>query len=111
MTNKPQQDADRVNPSRRHDDSIEFYNRITSRLKLTQNDIDEFKAIWKKEFDEEISDEYARQKATELIRLCALLASPPPSRLVSKRRLSDTTLGRKGGTSRSPQRFSMGTAT
>jgi len=38
-------------------------------MSLSKQAIDEFKAIYKKEFKEEISDEDARERAERLIRL------------------------------------------
>ena len=46
---------------------------------LTQEDIDEFKAIYKREFGEELDNGEARIMAEQLLRLYALLAKPLPS--------------------------------
>jgi hypothetical protein len=46
-------------------------------MKLTDEDIQEFAALWKKEFDEEISEVEARRNATQLLQLYSLLIRPP----------------------------------
>lgn len=42
-------------------------------MTISDEEIAEFKAIWKKEFGEEISDEKARVRGRELIEFCKLL--------------------------------------
>jgi hypothetical protein len=42
-------------------------------MELTNDDIREFRELWKEEFGEEISVEYARTRASQLIELYALL--------------------------------------
>lgn len=48
-------------------------------MKLSDDDIQEFIGIWKKEFGETLSPDEARHEASQLIRLCALLAQPLPN--------------------------------
>ncbi len=45
-------------------------------MQLTDDDIQEFTALWKKEFGEEISEEEARHQASQLIQLYSLLVRP-----------------------------------
>ena len=45
-------------------------------MQLTDEDLREFAAIWKEEFDEEISAEGARRRATQLMQLYTLLVKP-----------------------------------
>ncbi len=59
-------DADREFPSRR--------------FNLSQEDLDEFKAIWKKEFDETISDDRALEEATKLLTLFRQIAMDATNR-------------------------------
>ncbi len=61
MTNlQSSHDADRRNAARR--------------FNLSQEDLDEFKAIWKKEFNEELSDDRVLEEATKLLTLFRHLA-------------------------------------
>ena len=46
-------------------------------MKLTDDDIQEFAALWKEEFDEEISEAEARRHASQLIELYSFLIHPP----------------------------------
>ena len=43
---------------------------------LTQEEVDEFKKMWKDEFNEEIDEAYARKRAEELIELYAMIYGP-----------------------------------
>ena len=43
---------------------------------ISKESLEEFKAIWKKEFKEEISDEYALESATKLLRLMEIIYKP-----------------------------------
>ncbi len=45
-------------------------------MRLTDEDVQEFAAIWKEEFDEEISEAEARRHASQLIQLYTLLVKP-----------------------------------
>ncbi|MEK7630489.1 MAG: hypothetical protein AAB417_00445 [Patescibacteria group bacterium] len=49
-------------------------------MELTEDDIREYQAIWKKEFGEEISVEEARRSASQLLELyrSLLFEDPPP---------------------------------
>ncbi len=71
MSNHENYNADRAFPSRR--------------FNLSQEDLDEFKAIWKEEFSEEISDDRAREEATKLIALYRELARCELERRKQKR--------------------------
>jgi hypothetical protein len=48
-------------------------------MDLNERDIREFAAIWKEEFNEELTPDAARHHASELVELYALLAQPLPS--------------------------------
>jgi hypothetical protein len=45
-------------------------------MKLSQKAIDEFKAIYREEFGEEISDDIAKQMGLDLLKLLNLLLMP-----------------------------------
>jgi len=45
-------------------------------MSLSKEALEEFKAIWKKEFKEEISDQYALESATKLLRLMEIVYKP-----------------------------------
>ena len=47
-------------------------------MNLTEDDLQEFREIWRKEFDEPITAEDARQRAIALLDLYVLLSSPEP---------------------------------
>lgn len=47
-------------------------------MDLTQQDIENFRRLWKKEFSENLSFEAARTEAHRLLELYALLARPLP---------------------------------
>jgi len=53
-------------------------------MQLSKKAIDEFKAIWKKEFKEDISDEKANRKGLELLRFMKLIYKPIPKSAKSK---------------------------
>lgn len=42
-------------------------------IQLTQKDLDEFKAIWKKEYDKDLTDEEASEYAHNLIGLLEIV--------------------------------------
>ncbi len=48
------------------------------RMTLSEDSIEKFKAIWKEEFKEDITDEFARERAEEFLELYATLAEPLP---------------------------------
>jgi hypothetical protein len=52
-------------------------------MQLTDDDLQEFCQIWKAEFKEDLTPEQARQQASQLLELCALLARPLPSEIQS----------------------------
>ncbi len=43
-------------------------------MDLTQADLDAFKAIWKREFNEELTDDEARHEAQQLLELYGAIA-------------------------------------
>lgn len=43
-------------------------------IHLSNEELEEFRQLWKEEFGEEITLDYARERATELLRLYVLLA-------------------------------------
>lgn len=45
-------------------------------MQLTDEDVREFAALWKEEFDEEIPDAEVRLRASQLIKLYSLLIRP-----------------------------------
>lgn len=47
-------------------------------MHLSDEDIREFREIWKREFHEELTIEEARHHASRLLELYALLAKPTP---------------------------------
>jgi hypothetical protein len=47
-------------------------------MELTDEDIKKFQQLWREEFGEEISADYARKRETELLRLYVLLLGGPP---------------------------------
>ena len=47
-------------------------------MHLTNEDLTEFQAIWKREFGEDLPLNEARQRAFELLELYAVLARPLP---------------------------------
>ena len=51
-----------------------------SGMHFTDADIKEFIDHWKKEFGEEITPEFARHRASQLVELALMLASMPPDR-------------------------------
>lgn len=53
--------------------------RTLCQMQLTDKDLHEFCALWKAEFDEELSLDEARHCASQLLELCALLIRPLPS--------------------------------
>ena len=53
-------------------------------MQLSKKALDEFKAIWKKEFKEDISDEKANEKGLELLRFMKLIYKPIPKKVKSK---------------------------
>jgi hypothetical protein len=48
-------------------------------MELDERDINEFAEIWKQEFDEGLSAEEARHRASQLLELFWLLSRPLPS--------------------------------
>ncbi|MBI5374199.1 MAG: hypothetical protein HZA77_02120 [Candidatus Schekmanbacteria bacterium] len=57
---------------------MNIYNPVT----ITQKAIDEFKAIYKEEFGEELSDEDALENATSIIILFEALCAPASEKSV-----------------------------
>ena len=55
-------------------------------MDLDNPDIQEFIQLWKEEFKETLSSAEARQCASELLELYAVLASPLPDRCESRER-------------------------
>jgi hypothetical protein len=49
-------------------------------MQLTEGDLQEFIKIWRDEFNEPISPEDAKQRATELLDLYVILSSPEPEK-------------------------------
>lgn len=47
-------------------------------ITLTTEDLGEFRAIWWREFKEEISEAKAREEATRLLEFAFLVAKTPP---------------------------------
>ncbi len=47
-------------------------------MQLTEDDLQEFMQIWREDFNEPITAEEARQRATALLDLYVLLSSPAP---------------------------------
>lgn len=47
-------------------------------MQLTKEDVSEFATVWRKEFNEALSDGEARHKASQLMELYSLLARVPP---------------------------------
>jgi hypothetical protein len=48
-------------------------------MQLTDEDIREFQELWQKEFQESLADDEARNHASQLLELYALLAGSHPS--------------------------------
>ena len=47
-------------------------------MQLSDEDVAKFQALWKEEFNEEITADFARKRQTELLRLYVLLLGGPP---------------------------------
>jgi hypothetical protein len=47
-------------------------------MQLTEEDLQEFMAIWREEFNEPVTADDARQRASALLDLYALLSAPEP---------------------------------
>jgi hypothetical protein len=53
---------------------LECFHLILSRMKLTPEDLEEFREIWKEEFDEEITDDEAQYHGARVLDLFRALA-------------------------------------
>jgi hypothetical protein len=47
-------------------------------MNISQESLDEFRVIWKEEVKEDISDDFARERAGELLELYLALSEPLP---------------------------------
>lgn len=53
-------------------------------MEITDDDLQRFQAIWRKEFEESLNEDEARYYASQLLELYALLARPLPRTLPMK---------------------------
>ena len=74
-------------------------------MKLSHKAIEDFKKIWKEEFREDITDEFAKERAEGLMRLVLIALKPQPWDAEYKKKLQVTCKCWEDYQTLLPQRF------